>query len=164
MLESSKVWNVKSLDDWNVVVAEILKHFPERKIFALYGEMGVGKTTLVKSFCKALGVIEEAVSPTFSLVNEYKGSFREDTNRGASELLVGRPTTATPTTTVYHFDLYRLKNAEELLDIGFEEYLADGAFCFIEWPELAEPFLPSSTVNLRLELSDQENSRTIKTD
>ena len=141
MLESSKVWNVKSLDDWNVVVAEILKHFPERKIFALYGEMGVGKTTLVKSFCKALGVTEEAVSPTFSLVNEYAG-FQK----------------------IFHFDLYRLKSAEELLDIGFEEYLADGAFCFIEWPELAEPFLPSSTVNLRLELSDQENSRTIKTD
>lgn len=134
-------WKVEKLEDWNNVAAEILKHFPERKIFALYGEMGVGKTTLVKSFCKALGVTEEAVSPTFSLVNEYDGSQK-----------------------IFHFDLYRLKNAEELLDIGFEEYLADGAFCFIEWPELAEPFLPSSTVNLRLELSDQENSRTIKTD
>lgn len=141
MFESSKVWKVEKLEDWNSVAAEILKHFPEQKIFALYGEMGVGKTTLVKSFCKALGVKEEAVSPTFSLVNEYAGTQK-----------------------IYHFDLYRLKSPEELLDIGFEEYLADGAFCFIEWPELAEPFLPSSAVNLRLELSDEENSRTIKTD
>ena len=156
MLESSKVWNVKSLDDWNVVAAEILKHFPERKIFALYGEMGVGKTTLVKSFCKALGVTEEAVSPTFSLVNEYKVQPHPKSLSQGEGLEYSDK--------IFHFDLYRLKSAEELLDIGFEEYLADGAFCFIEWPELAEPFLPSSAVNLRLELSDEENSRTIKTD
>ncbi len=121
-------WKVEKLEDWNNVAVEILKHFPERKIFVLNGEMGVGKTTLVKSFCKALGVTEEAVSPTFSLVNEYAGSQK-----------------------IFHFDLYRLKNAEELLDIGFEEYLADGAFCFIEWPELAEPFLPNDFVKLWLE-------------
>ncbi len=140
MFESSKVWKVKSLDDWNVVVAEILKHFPERRIYALYGEMGVGKTTMVKSFCKLLGVTEDAVSPTFSLVNEYSGDQK-----------------------IHHFDLYRLKSSEELLDIGFEEYLSGNTICFIEWPELAEPFLPSSTINLRLELGEEENSRTIKT-
>ena len=121
-------WKVEKLEDWNNVAVEILKHFPERKIFVLNGEMGVGKTTLVKSFCKALGVTEEAVSPTFYLVNEYAGSQK-----------------------IFHFDLYSLKNAEELLAIGFEEYLADGAFCFIEWPELAEPFLPNDFVKLWLE-------------
>ena len=140
-------WKVERLEDWNNVAAEILKHFPERKIFALYGEMGVGKTTLVKSFCKALGVKEEAVSPTFSLVNEYK---------------IDRLLVKTPTTTVFHFDLYRLKSAEELLDIGFEEYLADGVFCFIEWPELAEPFLPNDIVKLWLEWNGE--GRTVKSE
>ncbi len=139
MFESSKDWKVESLESWNRVAFEILKHFPEQKIFALYGEMGVGKTTLVKCFCKALGVTEEAVSPTFSLVNEYSGTQK-----------------------IYHFDLYRLNSPEELLDIGFEEYLSDGAFCFIEWPELAEPFLPNDMVKLWLEWN--EEGRIVKSE
>jgi len=150
------IWKVEQLKDWDLVAEEILKHFSGKKIFALYGEMGVGKTTLVKSFCKALGIKEEAVSPTYSLVNEYKIQPHPKSLSQGEGLEYSDK--------IYHFDLYRLKSPEELLDIGFEEYLADGAFCFIEWPELAEPFLPSSAVNLRLELSDEENSRTIKTD
>src|SRR5205085_2866368 len=118
-----------------------------KKIFALYGEMGAGKSTLVKSFCKALCVKEESVSPTFSLVNEY---------------CINESVVKTPTTTVFHFDLYRLKNAEELIDIGFEEYLSRDGYCFIEWPELAEPFLPSSSVKVKLEWSGTENFRTVK--
>ena len=122
--------------------------------------MGTGKTTLVKSFCKVLGVTEDAVSPTFSLVNEYKVSVRNDANQNEKDRLLMK----TPTTTVYHFDLYRLKNAEELIDIGFEEYLTDGTFCFIEWPELAEPFLPSTTVKVNINLSEEGIVRTVKTD
>ncbi len=136
-------WKVEKLEDWNSVAAEILKHFSEQKIFALYGEMGVGKTTLVKSFCKALGVKEEAVSPTFSLVNEYKIQPHPKSLSQGEGLEYSDK--------IFHFDLYRLKSAEELLDIGFEEYLADGAICFIEWPELAEPFLPNNIVKLWLE-------------
>ena len=141
-------WSVTVLSDWDIVAHEILKKFPNIKIFSLYGEMGAGKTTLVKSLCKALGVTVAAVSPTFSLVNEY-----DIPNNNFSSA-----------TKIFHFDLYRLKNEAELIDIGFEEYLTDGAFCFIEWPELAEPFLPSSTVNVKLNWSDEGNLRTVKID
>ena len=137
-------WKVSKLSDWNIVAEKILNQFSGKKIFALYGEMGTGKTTLVKSFCKILGVAESAVSPTFSLVNEYS-------------------TPASPTVspkrhggTIYHFDLYRLKNMEELIDIGFEEYLESGAYCFIEWAEMAEPFLPNDMLKIEIKLLEGE--------
>jgi len=82
--------------------------------------MGSGKTTLIKALCKELGCRDEASSPTYAIVNEYHG-----------EQLI------------YHFDLYRLKDEEELMDIGFSDYIESGAYCLIEWPELALPFLDS---------------------
>ncbi len=139
-------WSVTVLSDWDSVAREILNKFPDKKIFSLYGEMGAGKTTLVKSICKALGVTEAAVSPTFSLVNEYDITYNNFFSA----------------TKIFHFDLYRLKNAEELLDIGFEEYLTAGAFCFIEWPQLAEHFLPSSTVKVNINLAEEGIARTVK--
>jgi tRNA threonylcarbamoyladenosine biosynthesis protein TsaE len=81
--------------------------------------MGAGKTTLIKEICHQLGVAQSVQSPTFSLVNEYVDA-------------KGQP--------VYHFDLYRLKNAQEAFDIGLEEYLDSGNLCLIEWPEQAEEF------------------------
>ena len=149
-------WSVTVLSDWDIVAKEILKHFPDKKIFSVYGEMGAGKTTLVKSFCKALGVREDAVSPTFSLVNEYKVQPHPKSLSQGEGLEYSDK--------IFHFDLYRLKNATELIDIGFEEYLADGAFCFIEWAELAEPFLPSSTVKVHINLAEEGIVRTVKID
>lgn len=132
------IWKVNELSDWNFVASEILKSFPEKKVFALYSEMGTGKTTLTKSLCKILGVKDEAVSPTFSLVNEYDGFEK-----------------------IYHFDLYRLKNIEELIDIGFEEYISSNSYCFIEWAELALPLLPADTVKIEIELSGAGEERIV---
>lgn len=91
------------------------------KVILFNGEMGVGKTTFIKSLCKALGVQEATSSPTFSLVNEY------ETNTG--EL-------------VYHFDVYRLKSESEAYDMGMDEYLYSGAWNFIEWAEKIPSLIP----------------------
>lgn len=89
------------------------------KVFAFNGEMGSGKTTFIKELSKILGSKDDLSSPTYSIVNEYNS-------------LEGK---------IYHFDLYRLKNTEELLDLGFEEYLDSGNYCFIEWPLIGEILL-----------------------
>ena len=108
----------------------ILQSHADRRVFALHGRLGAGKTTLIKGFCKALGVVDQTSSPSFALVNEYRTSSGD---------------------TVYHFDLYRLKHASELDAIGFTEYVDSGHYCFIEWPELANELLPPGTLDVRLE-------------
>lgn len=111
-------------------VARQLLHFAgARRKFAFYGEIGAGKTTFIQAICRQLGVQEAVVSPTFALVNEYT-SATEDT--------------------IYHLDLYRLKNMQEALDIGIEDMLYDAHYCFIEWPELIEELLPEDTVRIKL--------------
>lgn len=95
-------------------IAEQIISLSKSKILLFYGEMGAGKTTLIKSLTKYLGVKEIASSPTFSIVNEY---------RGANDLII------------YHFDMYRLDKPEEALDFGFDEYLEQGDWIFIEWPD-----------------------------
>jgi len=112
--------------------------FPDSRVFALYGRMGAGKTTLIKELCQKLNVVDEVQSPTFSIINEYK------TGEGAS---------------VFHFDFYRINKIDEVFDIGYEDYVYSGSYCFIEWPELAEDLLPEGTV--RLEISG-ENERVIR--
>ena len=118
----------------------ILQSHAERRVFALHGDLGAGKTTLIKALCEALGVADATSSPSFAIVNEYRMADQ-------------RP--------VYHFDLYRLRDARELLDIGFEEYLDSGAYCFIEWPELAEELLPREVLHLTIEAADS-GVRTIR--
>ena len=118
---------------------KLLASCPGGRIFALFGEMGVGKTTFIKAICHELGVTEIVQSPTFSIVNEYK------TTTGGS---------------IYHFDLYRLNNIREVFDIGYEDYLYSGQFCFIEWPELIEPLLPFSTIRVKI---SGDGARTIET-
>lgn len=108
----------------------ILDGYPQYRVFALHGDLGAGKTTLIKGFCTALGVVDQTSSPSFALVNEYRTAD-------------GDP--------VYHFDLYRLKHASELDAIGFTEYVDSGHYCFIEWPELANELLPPDTLNVHLE-------------
>jgi tRNA threonylcarbamoyladenosine biosynthesis protein TsaE len=105
-----------TLNDLSVVATEICSYFATQKIVCFVGEMGVGKTTLIKQICKSLGVNENSSSPTYSIVNEYLD---------ASGNLI------------YHFDLFRIKNERELFDIGFEEYLYSGNICLIEWPQIA---------------------------
>jgi tRNA threonylcarbamoyladenosine biosynthesis protein TsaE len=100
------------------------------RIFLVEGPMGSGKTTLIKALCTALGSRDEFSSPTFSIVNEY----------------------AYPQGKIYHFDLYRLTRPDELLDIGFEEYIDSGHYCFIEWPALATSFIESEYAQLDIDV------------
>ncbi|MDX9750582.1 MAG: tRNA (adenosine(37)-N6)-threonylcarbamoyltransferase complex ATPase subunit type 1 TsaE [Flavobacteriales bacterium] len=117
-------------DDAVGIARLILQRHPAARVLALHGDLGAGKTTLIKAFCAVLGVADATSSPSFAIVNEY---------RAAS----GDP--------VYHFDLYRLKDSAELEGIGFSEYVDSGHYCFIEWPELAEGTLPPETLHLRIE-------------
>jgi tRNA threonylcarbamoyladenosine biosynthesis protein TsaE len=109
-----------SLDEINIAAAELLAQNPE-KVILFNGEMGAGKTTFIKALCAALGVHDVTSSPTFSLVNEYVSD--------TGEIL-------------YHFDVYRLKNEMEALDMGIEEYLYPGNYCFIEWAEKIPNLVP----------------------
>ncbi len=107
----------------------------EQRVFLFDAPMGAGKTTFIKSLCQHLGVIDTMSSPTYSIVNEYYTD---------SKLKI------------FHFDLYRLKAADELFDLGFDEYLASGNYLFIEWPTFAEPFLDSY---LRIIINSDNNNR-----
>ncbi len=131
-------WNSDSLQQTADWAAEILKTCEKHRIFAIYGEMGAGKTTLVKAFCGHLGVVETVKSPTFALVNEYEG-------KGES---------------IYHFDFYRIAGISEALDIGCEEYFGSGLRCFIEWPEKIEELIPAEACRIEIRETG-ENSRQI---
>jgi tRNA threonylcarbamoyladenosine biosynthesis protein TsaE len=117
-----------------------LKHVSERqKIIVFSGEMGAGKTTLIKEFCTYLGVEDEVSSPTFSLVNEYHS------NAGP----------------VYHFDLYRIRSVEELFDIGYEDYFFSGYLCLIEWPEMASDIIPNPHVSVNIRVENNQRLITV---
>jgi tRNA threonylcarbamoyladenosine biosynthesis protein TsaE len=111
---------VKNKGELNAAASELLKFAENVKTFLFEGDMGAGKTTLIKSLCSELGMKEMASSPTYSIVNEY-----EYTN--------GK---------IYHFDFFRIRTQNEAFDIGFEEYLASGEFCFIEWPQKISDLWP----------------------
>ena len=114
---------------------ELLRLCSGKKIFAFYGPMGAGKTTIIKAICEVLGTVDIVSSPTFTLVNEYR------TSGGDS---------------IYHIDFYRIKRQEEVFDFGVEEYLTGDYYCFMEWPELVEEILPPERVNIRITVDDNE--------
>jgi tRNA threonylcarbamoyladenosine biosynthesis protein TsaE len=107
----------------------LLNNFPDDRIFAFYGAMGAGKTTFIKAICHELGSSDYVTSPTFALINEYS----------TKEGLV-----------IYHFDFYRIKKLEEAFDLGYEDYIYSGNYCFIEWPEMIEQLLPKGIVEVRI--------------
>ena len=119
------------------IAEKVLLH-TSNKILLFYGTMGVGKTTLIKELAKRLGVTETINSPTFSIVNEYE---IEDDK-------------------VFHFDFYRIKNEEEVLDIGIEEYFDSGHWIMIEWPEKINNLLPFNNTKINL-IKNKNESRTI---
>lgn len=119
-----------SLNELTAIAEEIVTTAPH-KILLFYGEMGVGKTTLIKELCKVLGVEDIASSPTFSLVNEYRTTTNE---------------------TVYHFDFYRIEDEEEAYDMGVEDYFYSNNWCLVEWPENIKNLLPLDTVSISISL------------
>jgi|SRR6478609_8262283 len=117
------------IDKLEQAAQELLKASNGKKVWLFFGEMGAGKTTLVKEICKALGVPSGTSSPTFSIVNEY------ETTEGQL---------------VYHFDFYRLKKEVEAYDIGVDEYFDSGKYCFVEWPERIPTLWPTEYLSVRI--------------
>lgn len=119
-------WTINNPEELNDVARKFLDFVGDKTIFALYGPMGVGKTTFVKAIASCLQVTDDVSSPTFAIVNEYCTS-------------EGEP--------IYHFDFYRVNTVSEALDFGYEEYFFSGNRCFIEWPEKIDELLPENIVN-----------------
>ena len=130
---------LKSLSDLNVVADKFLHLMRDKKVFAFFGAMGVGKTTFIKALCNELGVVEIVTSPTFALVNEYQ--------TGSGEV-------------IYHFDFYRIRKIEEVFDFGYEDYFFSGNYCFIEWPDKVAEILPKNIVFVQM-VENKDGSRTI---
>ena len=122
-----------SISELNHIAKEIIAT-TKSKTLLFYGEMGVGKTTLIKEICKELGIEDVANSPTFSLVNEYH---------------------TTKSEIVYHFDFYRIEDENEAYDIGIEDYFYANAWCLIEWPQNIENLLPLESTEIHISI--QEN-------
>ncbi len=117
----------------------------DRTVYAFYGQMGAGKTTFINALCRRLGVEDDVTnSPSFAIINEY----RSDTT---AEL-------------IYHFDLYRLEDIDEALEIGVEDYFDSGALCFLEWPERIEDILPDDTVRVDIRVNDDDSRDIIISD
>jgi len=129
---------IKSLSDINHIAARFIQAHPADRIFAFYGEMGAGKTTFIKALCEEMQVLDYVTSPTFALINEYRTGNDQ---------------------AIFHFDFYRIKNISEAFDFGYEDYFYSGNYCFIEWPELIEPLLPSIAV--KVTIREIENGRRI---
>lgn len=133
-------WTIKGLEDLDRVAGEFLKQVGNRTIFALYGPMGVGKTTFVKAVAACMEVEDDVSSPTFAIVNEYVAKNGES---------------------LYHFDFYRVNSIAEALDFGYEEYFYSGNKCFIEWPEKIGELLPLDIVNCYLS-ENPDSSRELR--
>ena len=134
--------NINSIEDLPGAAEKFASAMNGRMHFAFVGPMGTGKTTFIAALCKTLGCVDEASSPTFSIVNEYE---TED---------------AKP---VYHFDFYRIESETELLDMGVEDYWYNGSVCLIEWPEMAEGYLPDDLVIVNIS-ENNDGTRTIEFD
>lgn len=130
---------VKDTDDVPDAAERLLERIDHKGIIAFYGEMGAGKTTLIREICAQLGVTDVVNSPTFAIVNEYNA---QD----------GEP--------IYHFDFYRINKTEEVYDFGYEEYFYSGNLCLIEWPEKIEEILPEEITKVYIRV-DNNGTREI---
>lgn len=128
---------IAELSGIEMAAREFLAAISDRKLIAFYAPMGAGKTTFTSAICRQLGVKGDAVgSPTFSIVNEYRTA-------------AGEP--------VFHFDFYRIRKAEEALDIGLFEYLDSGCLCLMEWPENIEELLPEETLRVSISVNEDQS-------
>ncbi|RLD51910.1 MAG: tRNA (adenosine(37)-N6)-threonylcarbamoyltransferase complex ATPase subunit type 1 TsaE [Bacteroidetes bacterium] len=124
----------ETLNDLTEIAAAISDEYKKNQIFAFYGKMGSGKTTLIKEICRQKGVTGNITSPTFAIINEYITDKKE---------------------ILYHFDFYRIETPEEVFDFGYEDYFFSGRICLIEWPELIENLLPGKYIKVTIE--EKEN-------
>jgi tRNA threonylcarbamoyladenosine biosynthesis protein TsaE len=123
-----------------MVAKKILEQRDGRNIIAFYGELGAGKTTLINAICNILEVEDTVTSPSFAIINEY---------RSGQEGII------------YHFDFYRIKDIIEAFDIGFEDYIYSGKFCFIEWAEKIESLLPEERMNIHIAVLNKNERKAV---
>lgn len=131
---SAATITIKRLDELPSASRQLLEHGNDIKIWLFNGDMGAGKTTLIKSICQELKVIDQVSSPTFSLVNEYL------TESGQ---------------VIYHFDFYRIKDEAEAFHIGADDYFYSGNLCLIEWPEKVKNIIPEECLEINITVSDK---------
>ena len=124
---------IKNENELDEIAQQVLRKY-NLKIFLFYGEMGVGKTRFIKSLCKGLDVLDVVSSPTFSIVNEYSSEQGQQ---------------------FYHFDFYRIDDAEEVLEIGVEEYFYSGAYCWIEWAERIPEYIPDTFQLISIQVDEK---------
>ncbi|MER2996970.1 tRNA (adenosine(37)-N6)-threonylcarbamoyltransferase complex ATPase subunit type 1 TsaE [Pontibacter populi] len=134
------LFKMNSLDDLPTAAAMLLEAASEEPVILFEGPMGAGKTTLIKEFCRQMGVQENVSSPTFALVNEY-------------ETEIGK--------LIYHFDFYRISDEREALNIGALEYFDSGNICLIEWPSLIPNLLPEHYLLVTLQTAEDSEVRTM---
>lgn len=125
---------IYSLSDLPRVAEAVIEALDGRSVVLLRGGMGAGKTTLVSRIAALLGAEDTVTSPTFALVNQYKGQECR----------------------IYHFDFYRIDSIEEVFDLGYEEYFYSGDLCLVEWPEKIEPLIPDDAMVVRITAGDDE--------
>ena len=119
------ILEINHINELPQAAKEFVNLISDRNVFVFYGAMGVGKTTFIKAICKELKVVDNVVSPTFSLINEYKTSDAQ---------------------IIYHFDVYRINKIEQVYDFGYEDYFYSGRISLIEWPEKIESILPEEVI------------------
>ena len=137
---STKKIIINSIKELDQIASEIIS-FSQFKKILFFGDMGVGKTTIITSLCKYLKVTDQISSPTFSIVNEYL------TNDNSK---------------VLHFDMYRLKNKEEVFDLGFEDYIDNDYYCFVEWPEIISEFIPNNYLEIKILIENKNRVLLLK--
>lgn len=131
---------IQDLEHIHEAAQTFVDHMQPGCVYAFYGKMGAGKTTLIKALCDVLGVEDVVNSPTFAIVNEYTSG-------------KGEP--------IYHFDFYRIKTIEEVYDMGYEDYFYSGHLCLLEWPELIEPILPDDAIRVTI-TEEADGSRSVE--
>ena len=130
---------VNCISELNEISQSIINRIGDKDIICFYGEMGVGKTTLIKALCEKLGVKDNVSSPTFSIVNEYVSLDGES---------------------IFHFDFYRMEKEEEAFDMGYEDYFYNGELCLIEWPEKVKSIIPEDI--MRIDIIKNKDQRIIE--
>jgi tRNA threonylcarbamoyladenosine biosynthesis protein TsaE len=134
------LYKARRVEDLKQIAYELLRVHAGNKIFAFYGSLGAGKTTLIKEICDELKVVDVVNSPTFAIINQYF------TESGKS---------------VFHFDFYRIESITEAFDIGYEDYIYSDSYCFIEWPDKIESLIPEFAVKVYIDMDEASGDRII---